>query len=125
MRGIASSNMSKQPIHASLRRQATYALTAFVIAALALEAAIPGSVLPFLDIVPLGILAAGLLLYDASRRARTTHLAWIPPAIRLLFAAALIAAIFLLVSWDGRAGMVAAALLATGAASLAFWPEKW
>jgi hypothetical protein len=52
----------------SLLRQATYALTLFVIVALAAESFAPGSVTPFLDPIPFAILALLLLGADAVRR---------------------------------------------------------
>jgi len=116
--------MTHEPLYAALRRQATYALTAFVCAAFALEKLIPGSVLPILDIVPIAIVAAGLLLYDATRRSRARRLPWVAPLIKLLFAAALLSILFFLTPWDGRAGMAAVLVMALGLASLAFWPEK-
>ena len=113
-----------EPLIAALRRQATYALTAFVCAALALEVIIPGSVLPFLDIVPLAFIAAGLLFYDAARRQRTRRFAWVRMSIALLFAAVVLVSVLLLGSWDGRAGAAAAVVLSVGIASLAFWPRQ-
>ena len=113
-----------EPLYAALRRQATYALTAFVCAALALEGLIPGSVLPMIDLVPLALLTAGLLFYDAVRRAHVHPLPWVSSALKLLCILALCGVLALTIPWSGRAGMAAAVILALGMVSLAFWPEK-
>ena len=112
------------PIVSVLRRHATYALTAFVIAALAFETAVPGAVLPFLDVMPLAIIAAIFLGYDAVRRPRSARMPWARTVGGIVLAALAAAAILLLREWSGTAGVAAAALLTAAIVSLAFWPTK-
>lgn len=116
--------MLTQPLYAIVRRQATYALTAFVCAALALESAIPGAVLPFLDIVPIAMAALFLLLYDATRRSRARHLPWVAVVLKLCFAGVILGAMIALIPWHGRAGLLAAGVIGLGTITLAFWPQK-
>lgn len=113
-----------EPLYAALRRQATYALTAFVIAACALEVLMPGTVLPIMDIVPFALLASVLLVYDAARRPQPHGLGWIEAVGKLFCAGLLFATLFALIPWDGRAGLAATIVIAMGLISLAFWPKK-
>jgi hypothetical protein len=70
----------------SLLRQATYALMLFVIVALAAESFTPGSVTPFLDLIPLAILALVLLGADAVRR-EVKPRTWLRLAVCIVLAA--------------------------------------
>jgi hypothetical protein len=84
----------------------------------------PGAGRPTIDIVPLGIVAAMLLFYDAARRPQLHGLPWVATVGKLAIAGGLFMALFVLTPWDGRAGIAAAAVVAVGIASLAFWAEE-
>jgi hypothetical protein len=95
-----------------------------VCAALLLEGLIPGAVLPFLDIVPLSIIALILLVYDAVRRPGTRTIPWAAGIGACICAMILVSILLLTTPGDGRAGIIALAVLAIGILSLAFWPRE-
>ncbi|MEN9558720.1 MAG: hypothetical protein RL141_1089 [Candidatus Parcubacteria bacterium] len=114
-----------ESLYAALRRQATYALAVFVCATFILEAVVPGSVLPFLDIVPLGVVALLLLAYDAVRSPSSSTFPWIPAIAAMAFSVVLSAGFFLFGEWGGRSGSIAFVVMTIGLVLLAIRPKKW
>lgn len=125
MPGAGFLSMQHNSLIWRLLRHTGMALGILVIAMLFMEAAAPGSVMPYIDPLPLGVLALLLLAFDAyiATASRRFYL-----ACSLTGASVAGLALVVMIGYgggrsDALAGILLLALLA-GSFGFAAWPEK-